>query len=98
MVRYSSVLAIIIIAVPLAISWTQFLIVEDGVFDMIGKRINKLSGKWKKLFTCSVCLSGQLALWIYPILFFDQYSFISHLVAVASSMVIAAFLMKLLEL
>jgi len=98
MVRYSNVLAIIIIAVPLAISWTQFLIVEDGVLAMIGKRINKLGDKWKKLFTCSVCLSGQLALWIYPILFFNEYSFISHLVAVACSMVIAAFTMKLLNL
>ena len=95
MVRYSDVITIIIIAVPLAISWTEFLISEGGILDGIGKRIDQIkSKKLNKLLTCSVCLSGQLSLWLYPIIYFDFYSFFGHLVAVTCSMVIASIIVN----
>ena len=95
MVRYNDVLTIIILSVPLAISWTQFLIAEDGILEEIGNRIDKIeSKKIHKLLTCSVCLSGQASLWLYLILFYSTYSLLSHLVAVTCSMVIASFIMN----
>jgi len=88
--KLPDVIFVIVIAVPFAICWTKFLIVEDGVLAIVGERIQALPQFFKQLLTCNVCLSGQIALWLYPLTFYSTYSFFNHVAAVTCSMLIAA--------
>jgi hypothetical protein len=97
MVRLDHIIVVVILSVPLAISWTSFLITEGGLLDFARGYIDNLPDFFAKLLTCSTCLSGQIALWSYPILMWSDYDLFTHIISVTCSMLSAAVVMRYLE-
>ena len=59
------------------------------ILNWYGKLLDKLP-TWLSfpLGRCEKCLSGQLALWFYLILYFDNYDFICHLFTITTTIFI----------
>jgi hypothetical protein len=80
----------------------------DYLFDFMGPVIDKTQRirKLHKLLTCSTCMAGQFALWIYPVrlaiqcagwphCFLDTYDPVLHLCIVAVAVWLTALTNKL---
>ncbi len=47
------------------------------ILDWLGQYIERLPKRLQKMLTCADCMSGQLSLWLFPIIT-DQYNVIAH--------------------
>lgn len=77
--------------------WVNVLIAPSGIFVAFTALIADPSvPEWVyHLFTCPMCIAGQLALWLYIILYMTKYNPLEHFTAVVWAIGSALFLNKL---
>jgi|GEM_PF-5142473 len=94
-------LTIIIVCTVIGQVWV-LLIQPEMLFDFMGQFIDLVKNKkLHKLLVCNVCLSGQLALWVYLgycIHTSAYYSIITHLSIVACTIWLSAVQSKMFNL
>jgi hypothetical protein len=86
-----TVIGIIFFSMVIGQVWVM-LIQPEFILDWIGKYID-MTIRYRrihKLLTCSVCMAGQISLWLYLIASADQYSLIDHFVTVTMTIWLTA--------
>src|SRR5688500_17136563 len=95
----SELMLIIFLSSVFAQVWV-ILIQPDMILDFVGPAIDKIKNeKIKHLVTCSVCMSGQLAMWIYIGIAVSRgtYNVITHVCVISVSIWLTYVINKILE-
>lgn len=82
----------VIFAAVLAFTWVNLLTPPGEVFDFIPGLTHRLGFPemlQKVLHDCTKCVSGQIALWGYPIIWYSDYSVSTHIVVVIFAIFVA---------
>lgn len=89
-------------AAVIGCAWILIMVAPYGIFDFLPDKCHGLPDKLKHAwFGCEMCLSGQVALILYPIYFFQTYtqklevSIVEHIVCVCLASIVAGFIGKL---
>ena len=79
-----------------AFVWIAILVQPYGIFDFVPKVFQKAPERVSYvLFQCEKCFAGQLALWTYPLFFWEGYKFNEHILVILFSIFFAAFIGKI---
>lgn len=90
-------IAFVIVVAVFAYTWTALLTQPGDIFERLPALVSRWPILLKVLFQCERCFAGQLALWSYPALFLDSYSWQIHFVVIIFSIFLAHTIAKIYE-